>query len=66
MDTYLAAGIEPLVKVGDKCVAGETVLARLAPVTAASIEPRGLTVSNGDAMASVARGDGESTPLAEG
>jgi phosphatidylserine decarboxylase len=67
VDTYLPAGIEPLVKVGDKCVAGETVLARLAPVmSGASIEPRGLMATEVDEVANVARGTGESTPLAEG
>jgi phosphatidylserine decarboxylase len=29
VDVYLPAGVEPLVKLGDKTVSGETVLARL-------------------------------------
>jgi phosphatidylserine decarboxylase len=67
VDTYLPPGVEPLVKVGDKSVAGETVFARLSPVAGGSIEPRGLTVVEADSMAQVARGEaGGEAPLAEG
>lgn len=46
VDVYLPPGVEPLVKVGEVSVAGETVFAKLAPVpqpmAASQLEPVGL------------------------